>query len=693
MSMFRPHKDSGQAGASPPPRLSRLRHQSPTPQIRVVGGSPKHATADRAPRACRSADMLGKLVETNKRKAAKGKSPKREEEKKKHKKAADDKKLQTEASAPQYPERKSNLIRKKKKNLKEYLLKPTGSHDAHPCVRRKSPHRADAVAQLTDVKKRELLFGLLQTMDSVQVQELIEWNQRRHLQREQLLHEARLHTQEAVPKQTKPVTRLKKGFSQANPMSELPPSLKLRIGEIVNGRKKSEANMASISQKGSRVMLRKLSKPTILKPLSHSKSAVSDMKRKANKSSIKSPGPGKKRKGLLHKKPNADKKTNYTTDAFDEDLKKKQRQKSNESNYSRDAEKELNNLSEVQKRRFSSSSLEGESEEKKEPKSKRKPVSPRDVHLIPLHVEPQDLLTSNYLPEPAKKNHSSHSNHSAASESEVRDDPPNPPLPNSKSPSKTKSDKTFSGSRLVKGTSEKKRDPQKLDARDADSMVMIERSDQERESSKKVDECIQVEPEMLEALRPSAALEASAEKQDALKDMQQPAKSDRVEKLAKEEYAKWSHVKSMLHQIEDKIGAKAASEVRDLFSKLEMFASQSKKNLKEGFLAGAGDMCLSNQLSEIRTRRSDDVLASQLRDLKSPGHSQQGPIAASQDGVVDSREDTPAVACSHPAEGPAALPVQNGQEERHGSLARNQPQVRQRQSGQPKPQVHHVVFS
>ena len=634
-----------------------MRHQSPTPQIRIVGGSPKNAASDHAPRACRSADLLNRVVEANKRKIQKGKSPKREEEKKKSKKPAEEKKSLTEASTHQFAERKSNPIRKKKKNLKEYLMKGPNSQEVNPFGRRKSPSRPEAVAQLTDIKKRELLFGLLQTMDSAQVQELIEWNQKRHLHRECLLNEGRQNTQEGASKLNKTISRGKKHFAQSNGISELPASLKLRIGEIVNGRKKSEANVASISQKGSRIMMRKLSKPTIVKPLSYSKSAASDVKKKTNKSSIKSPGPAKKRKGLLVKKSNAEKKTDNPSAALEDDIRKKNRQKSQESNYSKDAEKELNNLSEVQKRRFSSSSREGDSEEKRVIRTKNKgnPASKDVHHLIPLHIEPQDLLISNYLNEQNMKNNSYHSKGSAEPSDRDNKDERNNHLPllNSKSASKAKSQNTHSDSRLLKGSTEKKGEGSKgFDARDADSMVMIDRSDRERDSNKKVDECIQVQPEMLEALRPSGAVESKPDL--ANKDCEkQPAQSDRVEQLAKEEYAKWSHVKSMLHQIEDKIGAKAASEVRDLFSKLEGFANQSKKNLREGFLAGAGDLCLSNQLSEIRTRRSEDIIASQLKDIKTPGHSQQGPIAASQDSVRDHREDIPAVDMCDLAEGPS----------------------------------------
>jgi Fe-S cluster biosynthesis and repair protein YggX len=73
--------------------------------------------------------------------------------------------------------------------------------------------------------------------------------------------------------------------------------------------------------------------------------------------------------------------------------------------------------------------------------------------------------------------------------------------------------------------------------------------------------------------------------------------------FAKEEYAKWGKVASLIHNIEDKLGNKAAEEVQQLFKQLEIFAETSKKNLKEVFQVN--DSYLSNHLSEGRSSRHD----------------------------------------------------------------------------------------
>lgn len=81
---------------------------------------------------------------------------------------------------------------------------------------------------------------------------------------------------------------------------------------------------------------------------------------------------------------------------------------------------------------------------------------------------------------------------------------------------------------------------------------------------------------------------------------------DELEVLAKQEYVKWSQMRNMIQFIEDRLGSRAAQEVKSLFKQMEEYADKSKKSLKETFLNN--ETCLSNQLSEIRARLTDEQI-------------------------------------------------------------------------------------
>lgn len=144
---------------------------------------------------------------------------------------------------------------------------------------------------------------------------------------------------------------------------------------------------------------------------------------------------------------------------------------------------------------------------------------------------------------------------------------------------------------------------------EGESLVVIEQSNDQQ--VKRIDESIQVS---LYSNKKSERDAQNSPKVDSQVNcvanlMQYDIK---LEQLAKDEYQKWAQVNNMVKQIEEKLGPKAATDIKDMFSKLDMFASKSKKNLKEAFLAS--DFCTSNQLSEIRTRRSEDIGAIAARE-------------------------------------------------------------------------------
>ena len=73
--------------------------------------------------------------------------------------------------------------------------------------------------------------------------------------------------------------------------------------------------------------------------------------------------------------------------------------------------------------------------------------------------------------------------------------------------------------------------------------------------------------------------------------------------FAKEEYKKWGRVKNMLCNIEKSLGNRAAEEVKNLIEQLELFAENSKKTVKEAFLAN--DSCLTVLASDGKSVRQD----------------------------------------------------------------------------------------
>ena len=141
-----------------------------------------------------------------------------------------------------------------------------------------------------------------------------------------------------------------------------------------------------------------------------------------------------------------------------------------------------------------------------------------------------------------------------------------------------------------------------FDQAEVDSIVVIEQSDDGQ--VKKVDEGVQVSLETFrrsekDVLRMKSDISIIKKEDDPFH------QNFKLEDLAKEEYKKWSQVNSMLKDIEERIGAKAATEIKELFSRLDTFANQSKKNLKEAFLAS--DMCMSNQLSERKPKVNEEM--------------------------------------------------------------------------------------
>lgn len=149
------------------------------------------------------------------------------------------------------------------------------------------------------------------------------------------------------------------------------------------------------------------------------------------------------------------------------------------------------------------------------------------------------------------------------------------------------------------------------DRPEVDSLVVIEQS--EDGQIKKVDECVQVS---IETFRKSEKdlLPIKSEISIIKKESEDFKNQLKLEDLAKEEYQKWSQVNCMLKDIEEKIGSKAAIEIKQLFSRLDSFANQSKKKLKDAFLAS--DMCLSNQQSERRSKVNDDLASGLAREQR-----------------------------------------------------------------------------
>lgn len=70
-------------------------------------------------------------------------------------------------------------------------------------------------------------------------------------------------------------------------------------------------------------------------------------------------------------------------------------------------------------------------------------------------------------------------------------------------------------------------------------------------------------------------------------------KVQQLEILAHQEYLKWSRMRNMIQSIENRLGQKAAQEVRTLFRQMEDYAETSKKNLKDTFLNS--EICTSGQ--------------------------------------------------------------------------------------------------
>lgn len=148
------------------------------------------------------------------------------------------------------------------------------------------------------------------------------------------------------------------------------------------------------------------------------------------------------------------------------------------------------------------------------------------------------------------------------------------------------------------------------DRPEVDSLVVIEQS--EDGQVKKVDEAVQVSIDTFRksdrGMAPIKSDISIIKKEDILQ------KDLKLEELAKEEYKKWNQVNSMLKDIEEKIGSKAATEIKELFSRLDTFANQSKKNLKEAFLAS--DICFSNQQSDRRSKINDDFNTCLIREQR-----------------------------------------------------------------------------
>jgi hypothetical protein len=170
-----------------------------------------------------------------------------------------------------------------------------------------------------------------------------------------------------------------------------------------------------------------------------------------------------------------------------------------------------------------------------------------------------------------------------------------------------------------------------------ESLVVIDRSE---ESPKKVDECIQVQMSM-ETIPKSEVKEMISEPVPPMQPLSQvpsmvtpnlhiPIQQSGipVQQLAKDEYLKWTQARNMVLQIEEKLGLKVAAEVKEMLDKLDLFATHSKRNLKEAFLVS--EALHSNPLSEIRTRRSEDVPSVQVdKQLLPPNTPQDKPASAS----------------------------------------------------------------
>jgi hypothetical protein len=78
-----------------------------------------------------------------------------------------------------------------------------------------------------------------------------------------------------------------------------------------------------------------------------------------------------------------------------------------------------------------------------------------------------------------------------------------------------------------------------------------------------------------------------------------------VEKLAKDQFLKWTEIGNMIQQIESKLGAKAAIEMQELLVKVEKFTEQSRQGLKEKYLRD-GDRNVTSNPWELKSRRSED---------------------------------------------------------------------------------------
>jgi hypothetical protein len=146
---------------------------------------------------------------------------------------------------------------------------------------------------------------------------------------------------------------------------------------------------------------------------------------------------------------------------------------------------------------------------------------------------------------------------------------------------------------------------------EVDSLVVIEQSDDGQ--VKKVDECVQVS---IETFRRSEnnLMQMKSDISIIKKDAEEYKHQLKIEELAKEEYQKWSQVNSMLKDIEGKIGSKAATEIKELFGRLDTFAYQSKKKLKEAFLVS--DICFSNQQSDRRSKANEDSNNGNIREQR-----------------------------------------------------------------------------
>jgi transcriptional regulator len=137
------------------------------------------------------------------------------------------------------------------------------------------------------------------------------------------------------------------------------------------------------------------------------------------------------------------------------------------------------------------------------------------------------------------------------------------------------------------------------DPREVDSMVVIEKP---VEISVVKHDPFQSGQKVTVSQQPKSVIEQSEPSKELETELRN---SSVIEKLAKDQFMKWTEIGNMIQQIESRLGAKAASEMQELLFKVEKFTEQSKQGLKEKYLRG-GDRIASSNPWEVKSRRSED---------------------------------------------------------------------------------------